>query len=120
MNAAEMRAVLATIEYLDYRFVIVGTEERPELMAQYELADIITGATETQTTRKWHVSIHATKSELVQTAFKCCLTSAEHRCREDFKYRNRRVFGPHFDVDALHQLCSDRKFDIRPDATKDV
>lgn len=58
-----------------------------------------------QSTRKWLLSPKMTKSEIVQTAFKCCITSMEHRTREHFKYRGRRVFGPHFDVDALWGIC---------------
>ena len=58
------------------------------------------------------------KSEIVQTALKCILTSAEHRVREHFKYRGSRVYGPHFDVEALHELCIARKFDYRKDPKK--
>lgn len=51
--------------------------------------------------RKWAVSEHATKSELVSTALKAVLTAVEHEAREKFLYRGRAIFGPHFDVDKL-------------------
>jgi hypothetical protein len=44
---------------------------------------------------------------------KCLLTSAEHRIREHFLYRGERVFGPHYDVDALVELCRAKRFDYR-------
>lgn len=71
--------------------------------------DVYTGKDETQFTRKWLISPHATKSEIVQTCFKLCITSMEHRCREHFKYMNTRVFGPHFDIDDLVSICKDGK-----------
>jgi hypothetical protein len=58
-----------------------------------------------QTTRKWYLSPHMTKSEFIQTVFKCVLTSQEHEAREAFKYRGKAIFGPHFDVDSLHQIA---------------
>lgn len=119
MDSTEIRALLKkSVAYLDYTFD-VEAGERMYLQAKYMERDIVTGELEMQFTRKWYVSREATKSEIVQTAFKCCITSAEHRCREDFKYRGRRIFGPHFDVDALHRVCGDREFDYRPAPAED-
>ena len=60
-----------------------------------------------------NLSPEMTRSEVVQTVFKCALTSMEHRTREFFHYRGRAVFGPHFDVEALWQLCADERMDHR-------
>lgn len=60
-----------------------------------------------QRTRKWLLSTHMTDSEIVATAFKLCLTSAEHRTREAFTYKGQRIFGPHFDVEDLVKVCAD-------------
>ncbi len=65
-----------------------------------------------QTTRKWRLSRYMTKSELIQTALKCVLTSAEHQVREHFLYRQKRVYGPHFDVDKLWEIADD-SLDLR-------
>jgi len=54
--------------------------------------------------RKWRISAHATRSEIVQTAFKAYLTWLEHEAREEFMYRNQAIFGPHFDVDTLADM----------------
>lgn len=64
-------------------------------------------------TRKWLLSRHMTNSELVQTAFKCVLTSIEHEARELFTYRGARVFGPHFNIDDLVSVCQASVPDIR-------
>lgn len=68
---------------------------------RYVEKDIVTGNPEDQHGRKWYVSAHSCKSEVVQTVLKACLTSAEHMIREHFRYRGATIFGPHFDVDVL-------------------
>lgn len=89
----------------EYNFEILSKGEDLFLLARYDEADVHTGVVEEQTTRKWIISPHATHSEFVQTAFKCALTSMEHRTREMFRYKGAQVYGPHIDVDALLSIC---------------
>lgn len=63
----------------------------------------------------WRLAPWMTKSEIVHSVFKCCLASVEHRIRESFQYKGERVYGPHFDVDSLHELASQRRLDLRPE-----
>ena len=100
---------LADVKFGDYTFEVRQGHGGVFLRAAYMEPDVYTGKVERQETRKWLLSPHMTKSEIVQTAFKCCWTSFEHRCREGFLYKGRRVFGPHFDVDDLWNLCKDRE-----------
>lgn len=58
-----------------------------------------------QLTRIWAVPIDWTPDQLIQTVFKCVLTSKEHSVREHFKYRGKAIFGPHFKADDLVKLC---------------
>lgn len=98
--------LLTLVEYLNYTFR-VSASHRGEvyLKATYLDEDIYTKKIEVQHTRRWLLSPAMTDSEIVSTAFKLCLTSAEHRCREAFKYKSARIFGPHFDVNDLAELC---------------
>jgi hypothetical protein len=67
------------------------------------------------TGRKWRLSEHMTKSEIVQTALAAVLAAEEHETREQFRYKGRAIFGPHFDVDGLHDICGRKGFeDKRP------
>lgn len=61
-----------------------------------------------------------TKSEVVQTAFKAVLTAVEHETRETFLYRNKAIFGPHYNVDALLKLCESGStaLDVRKEVEK--
>lgn len=85
--------------------VLVDGRGEMYLQATYNEADIKTGDIETQHTRRWFLSPEMTKSEVVATCFKCIITSMEHRTREHFTYRGERIYGPHFDVEALHSIA---------------
>jgi hypothetical protein len=55
--------------------------------------------------RKWRLSPHMVRAEVVQTAFAAVRAFEEHEARELFRWRGRAVFGPHIDLDALHGAC---------------
>lgn len=113
MTATQMRQVLELCKYPGYTFHLTEVMyESPYLVATYEEPDTETGAVEEQTTRCWLLNAEITPSELVQTAFKCIMTSMEHRTREWFTYRGRPVMQPHHDVEMLVGVC-DRAAELR-------
>lgn len=121
MTVEEMRKVIALCTFHNYSFAVQeGPGGTIYLKGSYIDRDIVTGQHEWQHTRKWLLSLHMTKSEIVQTCFKLVMTSMEHRAREGFTYRGKRVFGPHFDVDALFQICADKRFDVRQSPPLDL
>jgi hypothetical protein len=102
---ARVDRLLDDVQFFAYRFEVREGHGGVFVQGLYEDSDIYTGAVERQHTRKWLLSPAMTDSEVVQTAFKLCMTSYEHRCREGFKYQGRRIFGPHFNVADLVALC---------------
>ena len=101
----EATAWLRDVSYPGYTFTVREGHGGVFLQATYLDIDVVfPHCTERQYTRKWLLSPYMTKSEVVQTAFKCVLTSAEHRVREWFRYLDTPIFGPHFDVDDLAGL----------------
>lgn len=82
------------------------------IYATYMEKDIVTGKNELQATRKWVIEPEWTKSQIVQTALKCILTSHEHRVRESFKFEGKRVFSPHFNIDSFKELSENKDFDV--------
>jgi hypothetical protein len=106
---ARLKDVLSRIEFEGYTWEAREAHGGVVVLGTYTEPDTYTGVPEQQSTRKWLVSPHMTDSEIVQTVFKLCATSMEHRLREHFTYRGRRVFGPHFDVEDLVGLCKDRE-----------
>nr|WP_315206808.1 hypothetical protein [uncultured Albidiferax sp.] len=112
MSSAITRLSLALqqVTYPGYTFSIVGDSDASSdsiyLRASFMAPDTHTKVLVRQHTRKWLLSEHMTPSEVVQTALKCVLTSIEHEARENFKYMQVAIFGPHYDVDDLVVLCS--------------
>lgn len=114
MTFPEMVELVSVCTHPGYTFS-VQQDGRGEIYLQgdYVEPDTVTGVPERQVTRRWFLSPAMTKSEIVQTVFKCLMTSFEHRGREWFAYKGYPVFGPHFDVDALAMLCRDGCFQQR-------
>lgn len=51
--------------------------------------------------RKWRLSPHMTRSEIVLTAFLAAKTAETHEMHEAFRLHGKQVFNPHIDVFAL-------------------
>jgi hypothetical protein len=109
--AARVGDVITHVRYPEYTFLIGPVHGGVALRASYKERDVLSGKMSEQLTRKWLLSPYMTNSEIVQTAFKCILTSMEHRAREHFQYKGQRIFGPHFDVEDLVVLCRDGRSD---------
>lgn len=108
MTIKEVGDILAQIEYKDWQFITWRKGQAMYLMVTF-LAPNPGGMQKTQQKgRKWALSKYMTKSEVVQTAFKAITTAEEHEARENFKYRHKAIFHPHYDVDTLVTI-SDNK-----------
>lgn len=109
-------AILANVKFPDTKFLVTMEGNAFVLQLQVEGLCNRSGEPLTWRSRKWRLSRHMTKSEVVQTAFLAVLTAAEHEVREQFRYRGVAVFGPHFNVEWLASLASDpRSKDVRPE-----
>lgn len=109
----EIREILKDVKFKNHEFLLIQDHYRFLLQIRYMDKCVETGEWKEQKGRKWLISPFATKSEIVQTAFKAIMTSQEHVAREFFTYRGKNVFGPHFDVDALWEICDSENLDIR-------
>ena len=114
-NKMRFLDTLKDVQFNDYTFVVSEENGNYYMQGMFNAPCNDNGGDDrVQTTRKWRLSVHMTKSEVVQTALKLVLTSIEHEAREQFKYRGMPIFGPHFDVDALHDLVSKKEYkDVR-------
>lgn len=99
MLKSDIQETLDEIRYKDYTFWVVNNNELMFVYGTfYADGDI-------QTTRLWLIQPDSTKSQVVQTVFKCILTSEEHEAREAFRYNGAKIFAPHFDVDQLAEFA---------------
>lgn len=111
-----IRQILDDVRFRRHDFIVKPKNDGFYLQVVYVEGDVQSGVPTEQHGRKWLLSPHMTKSEIVQTAFKAVLTSEEHRAREHFTYKGKRIFGPHFDVDDLVAICENGKLDVRAEA----
>lgn len=117
LTVQQVQAILDQVHFMAYKWQVHGSflpgDLNTYLQASFQARCARTGMLTTQDTRKWLLSRHMTKSEIVQTAFKCALTSIEHEAREQFTYQGQPIFGAHFNVDQLVELCLADSQDVR-------
>lgn len=91
------RYVVKQLSFLDWEFEVAPDETW--LRVRFKDA-----ASQSWNGRKWRLSRHMLKSEIVQTALMAVLAAVEHEAREQFLYKGQAIFGPHYDVDRLVEL----------------
>jgi hypothetical protein len=111
MTIEEIHKLVGSVRYPEWSIEVYGNREFGYLQVTFRARDTDTGDWKTQRGRKWQLSQHMTRSEVIQTAFKAILTAVEHEARESFTYKGVAVFGPHLDVDALVEIHS--RHDVR-------
>ena len=84
------------------RILIRMDGTRPYLQIKCDnVRDAKTGENTSWTSRKWMLSYHMCRSEVVRTAYKAYITALLHEADEQFRYRKVAIYSPHFDVDKL-------------------
>jgi hypothetical protein len=113
LTQAGLEAIVRNVNFMD-RVLWVGKMGHGfYIQVQYNEACVVTGKITRQKARKWYVSPFSTETEVIETCFKAVRTSMEHVVREHFTYRGRRVYSPHFHIDARIVLCDKNDFDTR-------
>ena len=103
--------ILNKCKYLDWKFVTMEKGDGFLLQVQFIGRDSITGKVALLKARKWYISSHAAKSEVIRTAFKAVMAAVEHETCEHFKYKNIAIYNPHLDPDHMAKKLN--KFDRR-------
>jgi hypothetical protein len=108
LTLESIKETVAQIDFNDWHFH-VGTYEdgQPYLQVLFYDKDRITGALELQRCRKWVLSFHMVNSEVVRTAFQAVKAAMMHELEEAFRYKGRRIFNPHMDLDKLADAIAD-------------
>ena len=106
LTNSQISTIVNDIQYKDWWFVTHPLEFGLLVQACWFAPSADDGAVKEQHGRKWYVSPHACKSEIIQTVLKAVLTAEEHEAREAFAYRGKHIFGPHIDVEVLADICA--------------
>lgn len=113
----EIRTLLDSIQFMDWKLRLM--EKGDGFLVQWIFMDIDVdnpaAGPVPQHCRKWYISPYSTDTEIVETAWKACKIAMEHEVREKFTFRGRRIYSPHFDVDARVAMCDNAEYDIRED-----
>ncbi len=109
----DVKAIVDKVAFMDRLFFLGRKGDNFYLQVQYMEEDVDTGKLEKQKARKWLISPYATETEIVETAFKACRTSMDHVLKEHFLYSGRRVYSPHFSIEARIEMCDKKRFDTR-------
>jgi hypothetical protein len=97
-----VQSILKELSYNDWTFVAGHSGDRVYVYTSWQAEDNFRPVgVELQKSRRWLIRHGASRSEIIQTAFKCVLTAIEHEARERFLYANRAIFVPHHSIDAL-------------------
>lgn len=115
MRLSDIENIIDQIEFRDWHIRLVEDldADRPYLQVQFETPDNweTTGRMTTQRGRKWFLSYHMTKTEIVNTAWFAVKTAIEHEAREEFKYKGVDIYNAHIDVDTLVKVAHEE--DVR-------
>jgi hypothetical protein len=104
----EVAAILSEVTFPGYWWIVTKDSDGVRIHARFMApCNVAGGEPQEQRTRRWGIRPEASKSEIIGTALKCVLTSVEHETREQFKYKGKAIFGPHFNVDILWEICND-------------
>jgi hypothetical protein len=114
VNAAELSTLLTEVDgnltlppplVIGYRIGMTDPDHWLQIEAHID--------GEWQHGRKWRLSLHMTRSEIVQTIFAAALAFQEHELREGFRYKGQAIFSPHYDIDALWGVKAAGNMDVR-------
>lgn len=110
----EIREILSQVKFLDWdvRLLEKGDGYLLQWVFDGEDADK-PGQIEKQFCRKWYVSPYSTETEIVETAWKAVWVAMMHETRENFYYKGRRIYSPHYDVNDRIAMCDEGTFDMR-------
>lgn len=111
MTEKEIQKIIDDISYKNYQFKLGNKNGTLYLQVIFLAPDNYTGEVEPQFCRKWQLSKFMVKSEVVRTAYKAVLAAEEHEVGEHFKYKDKLIFCPHVDVEALLDIAG--RVDIR-------
>lgn len=116
-SISEIREIVNLCSFEDWLLEVKQDGTRPYLQIHcINGRDADTGLPIEWTGRKWLLSPHMCRNEIVATAFKAVLTAIEHEVRENFRYRGVAIFNPHLDPDKLVDFVSNgANIDTRDD-----
>ena len=84
------------------------TAGRVFLQVVYESPCVNTGKSEEWHGRKWYLSEHMTRDEIIKTSYAAFEAAVNHEVREGFKYDSVALFNPHISYLSLIDIAGEQ------------
>lgn len=106
MTFDELQTIVSQISFRDWEFRVMKKGDGYLLQVRFWAPDSTTGnpTSVLQSCRKWYVSQHASKAEVVRTAWKAVEAAVLHEAQELFLYRGLALYNPHLDPDSVTEV----------------
>lgn len=112
MTLGEIQEIIKRISYRDWEFRVMPKGDGFLLQIRFMAKDSTGNDPELklQSCRKWYLSSHSVRAEIVRTAWKAVEAAVLHEAQEEFLYRGSAIYNPHLDPDEQTQM---RKTSVR-------
>ncbi len=103
----QIREIVGEIQYLDWELRVRMDGDRPYLQVYGHGPDPNDEMRDAPwSSRKWFISPHMCKNEIIRTAYKAVQAAVEHEMNEMFLYRGQQIFSPHMNYDIIAETMS--------------
>jgi len=104
----EIREIVGHISYLDWEVRVRKDGDRDYLQVFGHGPDPKDGMKDAQWSgRKWMLSPHMCKNELIRTAYKAIECAVAHEMNECFLYKGVAIMTPHMDYEEIVDIMTD-------------
>ena len=104
----ELRDIVSKVAYLDWEIRLMHDGDRPYLQVHGHGPDPKEGMRDAQWSgRKWFISPHMCKNEIIRTAYKAIECAVAHEMNEVFLYKGVAIMTPHVDYEEIVTIMND-------------
>jgi hypothetical protein len=104
----EIREIVSSVAYLDWDIKVLYDGDRAYLQIHGHGPDPKDGMRDAQWSgRKWFISPHMCKNELIRTAYKAIECAVAHEMNENFLYKDVAIMTPHMDYEEIVDIMKD-------------
>lgn len=105
----EIKAIVDEIQYLDWQIKVRMDGKRPYLQVFGHGPDPNDNMKDARwSSRKWWLSPHMCKNEIIRTAYMAVRGAVMHEMEEMFLYKGQQIFSPHMDYDIVAETMRSR------------
>ena len=107
-SESEIREIVSNISYLDWEIRLKHDGDRPYVQVYGHGPDPKDGMKDAQWSgRKWFISPHMCKNEIIRTAYKAIECAVAHEMNEVFLYKGVAIMTPHMDYEEIVTIMND-------------